>query len=73
MELQLCSSTTINGQTPYNNATYWKSYQLLQNERCVCWFNCIPNCDVVRYGGHTYVAKQDATGVVPTTTASWIN
>ena len=27
--------------------------------------------DVVRYGGHTYVAKQDATGVVPTTTASW--
>ena len=27
--------------------------------------------DVVRYGGHTYVAKTDATGIVPTTTANW--
>ena len=44
----------------------------LQNERCVCvGSTAYQTGDVVRYGGHTYVAKQDATGVVPTTTASW--
>ena len=60
------------GQTPYNNATYWKV--LTTGFKMVGTYaggTAYKTGDVVRYGGHTYVAKTDATGIVPTTTATW--